>query len=154
MPGPVRSRSSSHRSVAAGISGRLLVSAVLAGYAAAALPADWQEIGTDDDGNRYSLDADRMVRESGLVKAFVRTEYATPRENEDGGAAIFAAVDRLQVRCDAGTFALESRSYVTADGTEVPALASAREELTFRPAAEGSMSAAIVRRLCAKPRGR
>lgn len=133
---------------------RLLAVGILAGCAASAIAADWQEIGTDDAGNRYSLDADRMIREASLVKAFVRTEYATPRDGEDGGAPIFAAVDRLQVRCDEGTFALESRSYVTADGTEVPALASAREELNFRPAAEGSMSAAIVRRMCAKPRSR
>jgi hypothetical protein len=63
-------------------------------------------------------------------------------------------VDRLQVRCDEGSFALESRSYVAADGEEIPVIASDREALKFRPAAEGSMSAAIVQRLCTPDRKR
>jgi hypothetical protein len=84
----------------------------------------------------------------------VRTEYATPREDEKSGALIFASVDRLQVRCDAGSFALESRNYISADGAEIPVVASDREALKFRPAAEGSMSAAIVQRLCTADRKR
>jgi len=84
----------------------------------------------------------------------VRTEYATPREDETSGLPIFASVDRLQVRCDEGSFALESRSYVAADGEEIPVVASDREALKFRPAAEGSMSAAIVQRLCTPDRKR
>ena len=123
--------------------------ATLAGVlAASANAADWQPIAVDDAANRYSVDAARIIREGPLVKAFVRTEYATPREDDRSGQRIFAAVDRLQVRCDDGSFALESRSYIAADGEEVPVVASDREALKFRPAAAGSMSAAIVQRLC------
>jgi hypothetical protein len=63
-------------------------------------------------------------------------------------------VDRLQVRCDEGSFALESRHYISADGQEIPVVASDREALKFRPAAAGSMSAAIVQRLCTPERKR
>ena len=129
--------------------------AALAGVlSVSAHAADWQPIGVDDDANRYSVDAARIIREGPLVKAFVRTEYATPREDETSGALIFASVDRLQVRCDAGSFALESRNYIAADGAEIPVVASDREALKFRPAAEGSMSAAIVQRLCTPDRKR
>jgi len=121
---------------------------------ASASAADWQQIAVDDAANRYSVDADRIIRDGPLVKAFVRTEYATPREDETSGLPIFASVDRLQVRCDEGSFALESRSYVAADGEEIPVVASDREALKFRPAAEGSMSAAIVQRLCTPDRKR
>ncbi len=121
---------------------------------ASASAADWQQIAVDDAANRYSVDADRIIREGPLVKVFVRTEYATPREDETSGLPIFASVDRLQVRCDEGSFALESRSYVAADGEEIPVVASDREALKFRPAAEGSMSAAIVQRLCTPDRKR
>jgi len=124
------------------------------GLSAPAGAADWQQIGVDDAANRYSVDAARIIREGPLVKAFVRTEYATPREDETSGLAVFASVDRLQVRCDEGSFALESRSYVAADGEEIPVVASDREALKFRPAAEGSMSAAIVQRLCTPDRKR
>jgi hypothetical protein len=125
-----------------------------AGLNTAAQAADWQQIAVDDDANRYSVDAARIIREGQLVKAFVRTEYASPREDETSGTRVFAAVDRLQVRCDEGSFALESRSYVAADGEEIPALASDREALKFRAAAPGSMSAAIVQRLCTPDRKR
>ena len=129
--------------------------AALAGVlSVSARAADWQPIAVDDDANRYSVDAARIIREGPLVKAFVRTEYATPREDETSGTLIFASVDRLQVRCDAGSFALESRSYISADGAEIPVVASDREALKFRPAAEGSMSAAIVQRLCTPDRKR
>ena len=121
---------------------------------ASASAADWQQIAVDDAANRYSVDADRIIREGPLVKAFVRTEYATPREDETSGTLIFASVDRLQVRCDEGSFALESRNYISADGEEIPVVASDREALKFRPAAEGSMSAAIVQRLCTAARKR
>ena len=110
--------------------------------------ADWQQIAVDEAANRYSIDTARIIREGPLVKAFVRTEYATPREDEKSGTLIFASVDRLQVRCDEGSFALESRNYISADGEEIPVVASDREALKFRPAAEASMSAAIVERLC------
>jgi hypothetical protein len=129
--------------------------AALAGVlSVSAHAADWQQIAVDDNSNRYSVDAARIIREGPLVKAFVRTEYATPREDETSGTLMFASVDRLQVRCDAGSFALESRHYISADGAEIPVVASDREALRFRPAAEGSMSAAIVQRLCAPDRKR
>jgi len=129
--------------------------AALAGVVSvSARAADWQPIADDDDANRYSVDAARIIREGSLVKAFVRTEYATPREDETTGTLIYAAVDRLQVRCEDGSFALESRNYVAADGEEMPVVASEREALKFRPAAAGSMSAAIVQRLCRPDRKR
>ena len=124
------------------------VTIVAGGVSAAARAADWQQIAVDDDTNRYSVDAARVIREGQLVKAFVRTEYASPREDDTTGKRVFAAVDRLQVRCDEGSFALESRSYVAADGEDIPVLASDRAALKFRAAAPGSMSAAIVQRLC------
>ncbi len=132
----------------------LAVAALAGVLSVAAHAADWQQIGVDDDANRYSVDAARILREGPLVKAFVRTEYATPREEETSGTLIFAAVDRLQVRCDEGSFALESRNYITADGEVIPVVASDREALRFRPAAEGSMSATIVQRLCTADRKR
>lgn len=123
--------------------------AILATLAATpAWAVDWQEVAVDESSNRYLVDADRITRRDGVLRAYVRTEYATPREREDVDKPIFAAVDRLAVRCADSSFALESRSYVTSDGQEVLALASSREELVFRPAAQGSPSAAIVRRLC------
>lgn len=118
---------------------------------APALAVNWQEVAVDESSNRYLVDADRMTRRDGLLRAYVRTEYATPREREDIGKPIFAAVDLLAVRCADRSFALESRSYVTADGEEVLALASGREDLVFRAAASGSPSEAIVRRLCPAP---
>jgi hypothetical protein len=130
------------------------VVAMICGLSVSARAADWQPIAVDDAANRYSVDADRIIRDGPLVKAFVRTEYATPREDETSGTLIFASVDRLQVRCDEGSFALESRNYVSADGEEIPVVASDREALKFRPAAEGSMSAAIVQRLCSADRKR
>lgn len=128
--------------------------ALTGGFSALAGAADWQQIAIDDDANRYSVDAARIIREGSLVKAFVRTEYASPREDESSGTRVFAAVDRLQVRCDERSFALESRNYVAANGEEIPVLASDREALEFRPVAAGSMSAAIVQRLCTPERRR
>ena len=122
--------------------------------ALAATPAaavDWQEVAVDESSNRYLVDADRITRRDGVLRVYVRTDYATPRERDDVDKPIFAAVDRLAVKCAERSFALESRSYVTSDGQEVLALATGREELAFRPVAEGSPSAAIVRRLCPSP---
>lgn len=132
----------------------IAVAALAGAPSVSANAADWQQIAVDDAANRYSIDAARIIREGPLVKAFVRTEYATPREDETSGTLIFASVDRLQVRCDEGSFALESRNYISADGTEIPVITSDREALKFRPAAEGSMSAAIVQRLCTPDRKR
>lgn len=124
------------------------------GQGAPANAADWQPIAVDDAANRYSVDGARIIRDGPLVKAYVRTDYATPREGESSGPLIFAAVDRLQVRCDEGSFALESRNYISADGEEIPVVASDREALKFRPAAIGSMSAKIVQWLCTPDRKR
>jgi hypothetical protein len=132
----------------------IAVAALAGTMSVSAHAADWQQIAVDDAANRYSVDTARIIREGPLVKAFVRTEYATPREDETSGTLIFASVDRLQVRCDEGSFALESRNYISADGEEIPVVASDREALKFRPAAEGSMSAAIVQRLCTTDRKR
>jgi hypothetical protein len=126
-----------------------VLSATLA--AATAVAVDWQEVAVDESSNRYFVDSDRVTRGDGVLRAYVRTEYATPRERQDIGKPVFAAVDRLAVRCADRSFALESRSYVTSDGAEVLAIASGREELVFRPVAQGSPSAAIVRRLCPAP---
>ena len=127
---------------------------MIAGSSVPANAADWQPIAVDEDSNRYAVDAARIIREGDLIKAYVRTEYATPREDETNGRLIFASVDRLQVRCDEGSFALESRNHISADGEEIPVVASDREALKFRPAAEGSMSASIVQRLCTPERKR
>ena len=128
-----------------------IAAAVLAGaLSSPALAVDWQEVAVDESSNRYLVDDDRISRRDGVVRAYVRTEYAKPREREDIDKPVFAAVDRLAVRCAEQSFALESRSYVTADGAEVLALASSREDLEFRPVAKGTPSAAIVRRLCAQ----
>lgn len=132
----------------------IAVAVLTIGLLPSARAVDWQQIAVDDDANRYYVDTDRVIREGRLVKAFVRAEYAKPREDATSGKPTFAAVDRLQVRCDEGSFALESRLYVAADGEEIPAVASNRDDLEFRLAAPGSMSAAIVRRLCTADRDR
>ena len=115
--------------------------------------SDWTPVGTDAEGNAYSVDASRVVRDGSLVRIQVRTEYARPRRNEEAGKDVFVALDRMSVDCSKGTFAVESRTYVAADGTEIPRGSTPREDLRFRPAAEGSMSEAIVRFVC-KPVGR
>jgi len=133
----------------------LSLSLALCGLAATAvLAADWAEIATDADGNRYSIDRQSIVREGATVKGLVRAEYAAPRVDQASGKSFFAALDRMIVDCDAASFALQSRTYVAADGTEVPALASTREDLKLRPAAAGSLSETIVRNLCRAARGR
>jgi hypothetical protein len=125
------------------------------GFAAtAAVAANWTEIATDADGNRYSIDHQSIVREGSTVKGVVRAEYASPRLDDASGKSFFAALDRMIVDCDAASFALQSRTYVAADGSEVPALASARQDLKLRPAAAGSLSETIVRSLCRAARGK
>jgi hypothetical protein len=128
-----------------------IATVILAGsLSSPALAVEWREVAVDESSNRYLVDDDRITRRDGLVRAYVRTEYAKPREREDIAKPVFAAVDRLAVRCADQSFALESRSYVTADGEEVLALASSREDLEFRPLANGTPSAAIVRWLCSR----
>ncbi|RPI16817.1 MAG: hypothetical protein EHM60_01020 [Lysobacterales bacterium] len=110
--------------------------------------ADWEALAVDGDQNRYSIDASRLVREGGRVKAYVRTEYAVPRTVDVSDSPAYAAVDRLVVDCADRSFALESRTYLTSTGEEVPAIAGDRQSLGFRPAEPGSMAATIVSRLC------
>ena len=60
----------------------------------------------------------------------------------------FAALDRMLVDCVQGSFAVQSRTLILADGTEVPRGVTPRAEVRFRPAAAGSMSESIVRFVC------
>lgn len=117
------------------------------------LASDWKALSVDDAGNHYSVDRSRIVRTGRQVKAFVRTEYATPRPPGQYGKPLFAAIDRLVVECDQRSFALESRTYVAADGEEIPAVASDGAEPEFRPVRAGSMSATLVDELCDTTRG-
>jgi Surface-adhesin protein E len=122
--------------------------AALAMCATAAVAADWERVGTDGDDNTYALDTSRISRDGNFVGVTVRTEYAKPRKIEGLGQDVFVALDRMVVDCAAGSFAVESRTFVTADGTEVPRGITARADLRFRPAAAGSMSESIVKSAC------
>lgn len=110
--------------------------------------ADWEALAVDGDQNRYSIDASRLLHEGGRVKAYVRTEYAIPRTVDVSESPAYAAVDRLVVDCAERSFALESRTYSTSTGEDVPAIVGDRQSLDFRPAEPGSMAATIVNRLC------
>jgi len=114
----------------------------------AAVAADWEPVGTDADGNRYSVDASRIVRDAGIASVLVRAEYAKPRRVDAVEQAVFASLDRMVIDCGHATFAIESRSFVAADGTEIPRGATPRAELRYRAAAAGSMSETIVRHVC------
>lgn len=114
----------------------------------AAVAADWEPVGTDADDNRYSVDASRIVRDAGIAIVPVRTEYAKPRRVDAVEQTVFATLDRMSIDCRHATFAIESRSFVAADGTEIPRGATPRAQLRYRAAAAGSMSEAIVRHVC------
>jgi hypothetical protein len=120
----------------------LLASPVTAGA------ADWERVGTDADDNNYAVDTSRLVRDGSIVGASVRTEYAKPRPVEGVDAAVFVSLDRMLVDCSKASFGIESRTFVLADGTEVPRGITPRAEIRFRTAAAGSMSEAIVRFVC------
>ena len=122
--------------------------------AATAQAADWQKIATDGDGNVYTLDLQTLVRDRGEVTGVVRNEYAEPRHDDAIGKPIFAALDRLVVNCETAAFALQSRTLVAADGSEVPTLAATRDQLRMRAATPGSLSETIVRSLCRAAQGR
>ena len=124
------------------------VLAVLFALPGAAFAADWERIGTDADDNTYAVDTSRFARDGNVVGANVRTEYAKPRPVEGVDAAVFVALDRMLVDCANASFAIESRTFVLADGTEVPRGITPRAEMRFRTAAAGSMSEAIVRFVC------
>lgn len=120
----------------------------LIGTFAAAQTADSDRVGTDGDGNVYTVDVARLTKDGGVVTADVRTEYAQPRKIDGVDTPAFAALDRMLVDCAQGSFAVQSRTLVLADGTEVPRGVTPRSEVRFRPAAAGSMSEAIVRFVC------
>ena len=126
---------------------------LLALFAATAAAAEWATIGTDDDGNSYSVDVSRMARDQGTVSIVVRTEYAKPRRIDAVEADVFVALDHMVVDCGKASFAVQSRTLVAADGTEIPRGATARANLRFRVAAPGSMSESIVRFACRQAAG-
>jgi len=123
--------------------------ACLAWFAAATASAsDWLELAKDDGGNRYSLDRQSVIRDGDTVTGVVRNEYATPRVDEAKGKSFYAALDRLVVSCGTASFALQTRTLVASDGSEVTSLAATRDELKLRAAAPGTLSETIVRALC------
>lgn len=117
-------------------------------FAAPAIAAEWAPIATADNGDRYALDSASVIRDRDTVSAVVRNEYATPRIDQKAGKSVFAALDRMVVNCEAASFALKSRAYVAADGSEYTVLAASNDELVLRPAAKGSLSESIVRAVC------
>lgn len=122
--------------------------AVLLASPVAAGAAEWERVGTDADDNSYAVDTSRLVRDGNIVGASVRMEYAKPRPVEGVDAAVFVSLDRMLVDCGNASFGIESRTFVLADGTEVPRGITPRAEIRFRTAAAGSMSEAIVRFVC------
>ena len=117
-------------------------------FTTAASAAEWVDIAKGDNGNRYSLDPRSVIRDRDTVTAVIRNEYATPRTDEKTGKNVFASLDRMVVNCETASFALQSRAYVAADGSEYTVLAASRDELSLRPAAKGSLSETIVRSVC------
>ncbi len=132
--------------------GRRLASAALIALPLAvsstARAQDWVRVGTDADGNSYSIDTSRVVHDGSIVSVRVRTEYARPRKVEVADVNIFAALDYMVIDCGKASFAVQSRTFVAADGTEIPRGSTARADLHFRVAAPGSMSESIVRFAC------
>jgi hypothetical protein len=121
---------------------------ILALFATTAAAAEWETIGTDTDGSVYSVDVSRVARDEGTVSIVVRAEYAKPRRIDAVDADVFVALDHMVVDCGKASFAVQSRTLVAADGTEIPRGATARANLRFRVAAPGSMSESIVRFVC------
>lgn len=135
---------------------RRLACAMLVAYAVSvpstAQGQEWARVGTDAEDNIYSVDAARIVRDGNLASVRVRTEYARPRKVDAAGIDVFVALDQMVVDCGSGKFAVQSRTLVAADGTEIPRGSTPRGELRFRAAAAGSMSETIVRFVC-RPAG-
>ena len=122
-------------------------------FVTTAAAAEWENAGTDADGNVYSVDVSRMSRDAGTVSIVVRTEYATPRRIDGAETDVFVALDQMVVDCGKVSFAVQSRTVVAADGTEIPRGSTARANLRFRVAASGSMSESIVRFACRSAAG-
>jgi hypothetical protein len=122
--------------------------------AATASASDWLEIAKDDGGNRYSLDRQSVIRDRDTVTSVVRNEYATPRIDVAKGKSFYAALDRLVVNCETASFALQTRTLVASDGSEVVSLAATRDQLKLRSAAPGTLSETIVRAVCKAAQGK
>ena len=60
---------------------------------------EWVRIGTDADGNSYSIDTSRVVHDGSIVSVRVRTEYARPRKVEAADVDVFAALDYMVIDC-------------------------------------------------------
>jgi len=130
-----------------------MIGLMLVLFATSAAAAEWETVGTDADGNVYSVDASRIARDAGMVSIAVRTEYAKPRRIDAVEADVFVALDQMVVDCGKVSFAVQSRTLVAADGTEIPRGSTARANLRFRVAAAGSMSESIVRFACGPAAG-
>jgi hypothetical protein len=109
---------------------------------------EWVRVGTDSEDNSYSVDTSQVVHDGSIVSVRVRTEYARPRKVEAVSVDVFAALDHMVIDCGKASFAVQSRTLVAADGSEIPRGSTARANLRFRAAAEGSMSESIVRFAC------
>ena len=128
-----------------------LVLPSLLAVAPAALASDFTPIGSNDAGDNYSAELDRVVREGALLIVTVRTEYAEPRRVASADKPVFTAFDQIAIDCAAGTFAVLSRRYVANDGTPIPGWAKSMSDLKLRPAPGGSMSESLLRAACPAP---
>ena len=127
----------------------VLLSALSA--ASVAHASDFTPIGSNDAGDTYSAELDRVVRDGALLIVTVRTEYAEPRRVASADKPVFTAFDQIAIDCAAGTFAVLSRRYVANDGTPVPGWAKSMSDLKLRPAPGGSMSESLLRAACPAP---
>lgn len=120
--------------------------------ATTASAADWQDIAADTAGNRYVFDRQSVVHEGSTVRAVVRAEYATPRTDKPTGKRVYGSLDRMVVDCAASSFALQARTLLAEDGTEIPTVSTADPQLKLRAAQPNSISADIVHALCESSR--
>jgi hypothetical protein len=117
-----------------------------------AVSADWQDIAADTAGNRYVFDRQSVVHEGPIVRATVRAEYAKPRTDKATGKSVYASLDRMVVDCAASSFALQARTLLADDGTEIPSVSTAEQQLKLRAAVPDSISSDIVHALCESSR--
>ena len=123
---------------------------LLLSAASVADAADFTPIGSSADGDAYSAELDRVVRDGRLLIVDVRTEYAEPRRIASADKPVFTAFDQVAFDCDAGTFAIVARRYVANDGTAIPGWVKSKAGLELRPAPPGSMSESLMRAVCAE----
>ena len=127
-----------------------ILTAVLLSAAPVGDAADFTPIGSNADGDAYSAELDRVVRDGRLLIVDVRTEYAEPRRIASADKPVFTAFDQIAFDCDAGTFAIVARRYVANDGTAIPGWVKSKAGLELRPAPPGSMSESLLRAVCAE----